>query len=213
METLKGIVANVDWQVENTLILRIKLKKQLEFEPGQFINLTYHDVTRSYSVCNFEKGNILELLIKMKPGGKMSELLKEMKAGEEVSIQGLFNESDFSGKKLLCLAGGSGQAAFVSLVRAVENGTLKKDVVTIFSSRKLSEVGFLNEMQNLTKVKVIITLTRESNKEYENGRISREMVKRYVKPGDYKLLICGPEGFTKAMGELFKEFEPHLMSW
>ena len=213
METLNGIVANVDWQSENTLILRIKLEKLLDFKPGQFINMTYHGVTRSHSVCNFEKGNLLELLVKMKPGGKMSELLKEMKAGEEVKVEGPFNEADFSGDKLLCLAGGSGQAAFMSLVRAVEDGKLKKDVVALFSSRRLSDIGFLNEIQNLKKVKVVITLTRDSNKDYEEGRISREMVDKYAKPKNYKLLICGPEGFTKAMGEMFKEFEPHLMSW
>lgn len=213
METVNGFVENINWSVKNTLTLRIKLEKNLDFKPGQFIQMTYKNVTRSYSVCNFERGDLLELLIKMKSGGEMSELLKEMKTGEEVNIQGLFNESDFSGDKLLCLAGGSGQAAFVSLVRAVESGQLNKDVVMIFSSRTLSEVGFLNEIQNLTKVKVIITLTREINKEHEEGRISREMVERHVNPEDYNLLICGPEGFTKAMGKLFEEFKPHLMSW
>lgn len=213
VETIKGIVANVHWQADNTLVLKVKLEKKMDFEIGQFIQLTYKDVTRNYSCCNFGEGNMLEMLIRVKPGGKMSGLLADMKAGEEVAVEGLFKEADFSKDKLLCIAGGSGQAAFMSLIRAVEEGAVDKDVVLFISSRKLEKVGFLEELRMLKKSKAVITLTRENREGCEEGRITLDMIKKHVDPEGYAIFICGPEEFTKSLGETLKEYKPHMMSW
>jgi NAD(P)H-flavin reductase len=212
VKAMKGEIAKLNWLSEESLEMKLKLEESVEFGVGQFVNLQYRGTTRSFTVCNHEPGDVLELFIRMKPGGEISGKLKGAKAGEAVEVKGPFAEADFKDNKLLCIGGGSGMAAFVALVRAVEQG-LDKEVVFFISARRLAEVGFRKELEGLEKSKVVITLTREEREGYPTGRINREFIEKHVKPGDYSIFICGPEKFTLAIGEALKEFKPHLMRW
>ncbi len=212
MEEQVGKVVSVNWQSKNTFYLLIKLENEMNFSPGKFINLTYKGTTRSYTVCNHKKSDILELFIKLKEGGEISEKFKTIKVGETTSIKGLFDEEKFEGKKIIGIGGGSGMAAFIALARSIESG-LDKELIFFGSSRKADEIAFPNELTKMKKVKVILTLTKEENPLFESGRICKEMIQKFVNPSGYEIHICGPEGFTKAMGEILKEYNPHLMMW
>ncbi len=212
VEAVKGRFAELKWLSDESLEARVKLEKPMQFAPGQFINLLYRGTERSYTVCNHRPGNLLEMFIRMKPGGEMSGKLKGARVGDPVEVKGPFVEARFEEKKLLCLSGGSGMAAFVALVRAVEEG-LDKEVVLFISARRLAEVGFREELERLRRSRVVITLTREEREGYHSGRINRELVEQHVDPAGYAIYICGPEPFTLALGEALKEFKPHLLRW
>ena len=209
---VKGTIAELNWLSEESLEVKVALEQEMEFGPGQFINLTFRGTTRSFTVCNHRPGDRLELFIRMKPDGEISGKLKTAKVGEDVEIKGPFPEAKLDDKKLLCIGGGSGMAAFVALVRAVEEG-LDKEVVLFISARRLAEVGFREELESLKRSRVIITLTREEREGYANGRINKEFIENHVNPADYSIFVCGPEKFTLAIGETLKEFKPHLMRW
>jgi NAD(P)H-flavin reductase len=209
---VKGKITELNWLSDESLEAKVKLEQEMEFGPGQFVNLDYKGTTRSFTVCNHKPGDVLELFIRMKPDGEISGKLKTAKAGEAVEVKGPFPEARFEGRKLLCIGGGSGMAAFVALVRAVEDG-LDKEVVLFISARRLAEVGFRKELESLKKSRVIVTLTREEREGYANGRIDREFIEKHLDPAGYGIFICGPEPFTVALGEALKEFKPHLMRW
>jgi len=212
MEEISGKVSLIDWQSETTLYLKIKMETPLEFEPGKFINLTYKGTTRSYTCCNFEPSDLLELFIRLKEGGEISEKFKTIKVGEDVLVKGLFDEVKFEGKKVMGIGGGSGMAAFISLARSIENGR-DNELIFFGSSRKANEIAFPDELMKMKKVKVILSLTREEKEGFETGRINRELIEKYCNPADYSIFICGPQPFTLSLGEALKEFKPHLMMW
>ena len=212
MEILKGEIASLIWQSPNTLYLNVKLEKSMELKIGKFVKLKYQGIERAYTICNQKKTDLLEIFIKLKEGGKMSEKLKTAKVGETMDVTGPFTEVEFKTKKILALGGGSGMAAFIALLRENEiKGD--RDIVAFFSAKKLVEVGFLEELLNLKKSKVIVTLTQEKVERYEHGRINREMVEKYADPSKYSIFVCGPKPFTVACGDMLKEFKPHLMMW
>ncbi|MBR9689969.1 MAG: hypothetical protein GOV01_03680 [Candidatus Altiarchaeota archaeon] len=212
MENFKGKIESLIWQHHNILYMIIKLEKKMNLEIGRFIKLNYKGVERSYTVCNFGNTDVLELFIKMKEGGEMSQKFEISEVGDEVSVTGPFKEADFSGKKIIGIGGGSGMAAFISLIRDAEKKK-DRDVVMFVSSKKLVEVGFLGELQKLKHSKAIITLTKEKSEGCESGRITKEMIIRHIDPKDYQIFICGPKSFTVAIGEILKEYKPHLMMW
>lgn len=212
VESIGGKIAELKWLSEESLEMRVNLETELPFGPGMFVNLKYNGTTRSFTACNHKPDDMLELFIRMKPGGEISGKLQNAKVGEPVEVVGPLPEVKFDSKKLLCIAGGSGMAAFVALARAVEEG-LEKELVLFISARRLAEVGFREELESLKKSRLIITLTREEREGYETGRIDRASVEKYAKPADYKIFICGPEAFTLAIGEALQEFRPHLMRW
>ncbi|MBR9680374.1 MAG: FAD-dependent oxidoreductase [Candidatus Altiarchaeota archaeon] len=212
MDVLKGEIASLVWQSPNTLYLNVKLEKPIELEVGKFVKLKYKEIERAYTICNQEKTNLLEIFIKLKEGGKMSEALKTAKVGDKMDVTGPFTEVEFKTNKILALGGGSGMAAFIALLRENEIKGDRK-IVAFFSAKKLVEIGFLEELLNLKKSKVIITLTQEKVEGHEHGRINREMVEKYVDPSKYSVFACGPKPFTIACGDMLKEFKPHLMMW
>ena len=58
------------------IFLRAPPTAKFEYLPGQYIDLTFQGVTRSYSIANAcSQGNVLELHIKYVEGGAMSSLL------------------------------------------------------------------------------------------------------------------------------------------
>jgi NAD(P)H-flavin reductase len=213
MDEIAGKVASIVWQADNTFYMTVSLEKELAFEPGKFINLTYKGVTRSYTCCNHKPGKILEMFIRLKEGGKMSALFEKMKAGDSVKVSGLFSEVDLSPKNIICIGGGSGAAAFISTARAVEEGLVKKNMVLFVSSRRLIETAYPGELARMKKVKTVVTLTREQVQGFESGRITPDLIRKYVDPKGYSIFVCGPQDFTTALGECLKEFSPKLMSW
>lgn len=212
MKSQKGKIASLIWQAKNTLYMIVQLKEPMELVIGKFVKLKYKDVERAYTVCNQEKTDMLEIFIKLKEGGKMSENFKMARVGDEMEVIGPFKEVEFKTKKVLAIAGGSGMAAFISLLRENEK-TRERKIMAFISAKRLIEVGFLGELLRLKKSKVIITLTREKVEGFESGRIDKKMIEKYVKPEDYTIFVCGPKNFTKAIGDMLKEYKPHLMMW
>ncbi len=207
---MKGRIASMIWQSRDTLYLIIRLEEELPLEGTQFIKLTYRGVTRAYTCCNPGPSDTLELFIRLKEGGKMSGLLESARPGEEVEVEGPFTEARIEGERLLLLAGGSGLAAFMSLLRRNELGG-GRDIALFVSAHRMVEVGFPGELLRMKNTKVVITLTREKG-EFEHGHLSREMVEKHTDL-DRTIYICGPRGFSSALKEQFEDRKPHVLSW
>lgn len=58
-----------------TLKLRTPPTAKIGFLPGQYINLHYKGVTRSYSIANSDESNGIELHVRNVPNGQMSSLI------------------------------------------------------------------------------------------------------------------------------------------
>jgi CDP-4-dehydro-6-deoxyglucose reductase, E3 len=73
-----------------TLVLRLPPNNLFIYLPGQYLDLTYKGVTRSYSIANApEAGGTLELHIRRFDGGEMSEhLFAEVPVNELMRING-----------------------------------------------------------------------------------------------------------------------------
>ncbi|MBJ5192071.1 2Fe-2S iron-sulfur cluster binding domain-containing protein, partial [Salmonella enterica subsp. enterica serovar Mbandaka] len=58
-----------------TLKLRTPPTAKIGFLPGQYVNLHYKGVTRSYSIANSDESNGIELHVRNVPNGQMSSLI------------------------------------------------------------------------------------------------------------------------------------------
>ena len=206
---MNGKIASVIWQAKNTLYLLIRLEQEMSISPGTFVNLTYKGTTRSYTCCNFQPTDTLELFIKLKEGGEMSGKLESAMVGEPVEVEGPFREPPVEGKRLLLIAGGSGLAAFIPYVRENELRG-ERDIVLFVSSKRLVEVGFLGELLRLQKSRAVITLTREEAEGFEHGHITREMVEKYTDL-NREVYACGSKAFAEAMAKQFEGAQ--VFSW
>lgn len=114
---------------EDVLRVRLRPEARFEFRAGQYLTLLRADgLARSYSVASLPREGLLELHVRLLPGGAMSGWLRtEARPGDAVRIQGPAGECFYvpgRPEQPLLLAGtGTGLAPLYGIVRdALEEG-------------------------------------------------------------------------------------------
>lgn len=123
---LAGRIAALEPVAEETMRLEIDVDEALHFEPGQYVRMRPPgaDQWRSYSMANASGSTRLVFYIRLVPGGAFSDwLAKQAKAGDELEVStahGSFFLRDEPRPRLF-VAGGTGLAPFLSMLRFIEN--------------------------------------------------------------------------------------------
>ena len=154
----KHKIIEVRHLTEFAFVVRLE-RNGLLFQTGQFIVLKVGNSVdqREYSVYSSERDDFLEILVREVEGGKISGKLKKLKPGDEIKIDGpfgffKFNPEQFSSKKFLFIATGTGISPFHSFVKtypelqyklihgvrfvneAYDHGDFEKDKITLCTS-------------------------------------------------------------------------------
>lgn len=113
-----------------SLKLRMPPTAKMGFLPGQYINLQYKGVTRSYSIANSNEADGVELHIRNVPNGQMSTLIfSDLQENTLMRIEGpcgtfFIRENE---RPLIFLAGGTGFAPVKSMVEhLVQNNSTRE---------------------------------------------------------------------------------------
>lgn len=202
-----------------SVTLKTPNRDELAFLPGQYVNIAVPgtDQTRSYSFSSAPDEEHLSFLVKMTPGGVMSEYLTERaKPGDELSFTGphgsfFLRETD---RPVLLLAGGTGLAPILSILRKMRACGSKRPAHLIYgvtTDDDLVETGAVNELaadiENLTwDYCVADPGSAAPNKGYVTKLIQDE----HLHGGDVAVYLCGPPPMVEAVREHFAAdgFEP-----
>jgi ferredoxin-NADP reductase len=164
-----------------------------------------YQAQRSYSIASAPEDNIVELLIERLDDGEVSPYLTdEIRVGDGLELRGpiggWFAWEFREGGPLLLVAGGSGIAPLMAMIRhrqAANNDTL---VRLLFSSRSYEDVIFREELERLAaedeSLEITHTLTRSAPPGWKgyDRRIDEEMLGEVAfSPGESPLaFVCGP---------------------
>lgn len=113
------------------LTLRLPPTAKMSFLPGQYINLQYKGVTRSYSIANSNEADGIELHIRNVINGQMSSLIfNELQVNALMRIEGpcgtfFIREND---RPIIFIAGGTGFAPVKSMVEYLVKKTISRDI-------------------------------------------------------------------------------------
>ena len=172
-------------------------------------------VTRAYSISSSPKEAVegkYTLTIKLVEGGLVSRfILDNWTVGTSVEVSAPSGTFEYQplrdAKKVICLAGGSGITPFLSMAKAIADGTEDFKLTILFGSRTEEQILFKEELEKLAeneKIEVVHVLSDEEKDGYENGFITAELIRKYA-GDDYSVFICGPEAMYRFLeGELAK---------
>lgn len=116
-------VASIDKRAQFAIFkFRLPPTAAFKYQPGQYINLSYQGVTRSYSIANADSNDGIELHIRRVSNGAMSELLfSDVAVNSLLRMDGpigtFFVRSDT--KPIIFLAGGTGFAPVKAMVESL----------------------------------------------------------------------------------------------
>ncbi|MBN3807632.1 2Fe-2S iron-sulfur cluster-binding protein [Paraburkholderia sp. Ac-20347] len=142
---LKGIVQSIDAPVKDVRIVRIKTNRLLEFSPGQFASLQIAPgIERHYSMASLAGDALLEFHIRVVPDGAFSgHVAHKLSPGDTLRISGPLGTSYLRRKHagpIVCVAGGTGLAPVLSIVRGALEGGHRDDIHLYFGVRSEADV-------------------------------------------------------------------------
>lgn len=184
--------------------------------PGQYCSIKVmqnglFSQEREYSVIETEKKDIIQFAVNLLDTGELSPKLHALKKGDEISISGpkgthfLLNGNEQS---YVCIAGGTGIAPFIGLLRNNRKMIKPKHITLLASFKSKADYLFQDELAKTDEyTKVIVTLTQGTPDNWTQlqGRINLETLIKVVN-GEVKdstrFYICGGSIFVENMRNL-----------
>jgi len=192
MNTTTAVDQHIVEKVRNlnssTYILKFS-RGGLEFTPGQHLNVGKKGSGqhREYSIYSGSDSDSIELLIKEVDDGMVSNQLRNLKRGEELSVKGpygffLTDIRPEKGEKLLFIASGTGIAPFHSYIRSNPGANYR----IIHGIRDMDEAY---DPEDYKKGRYF-TCTSRGQKGDFHGRITDYLLSGAEEPAD-KVYLCG----------------------
>ncbi len=204
-------LSNISINVVKFQLRRTGDDKTVKFDSGQFFDLEIPgtDITRSYSPANIaNKEGDLEFLIRIVDGGKFSTYLKEsVSVGQRLSVRGpsgVFGLKENGFTPRYFVAGGTGLAPILSMVRRMKEWEEPQKCIIYFGVNTETEIFYLNELDQLAAEMPTLKLRNcvwkySDDWQYEKGSVvdilRRDLQETGAKPDLY---LCGPPGMVDA---------------
>ncbi len=182
------------------------------FRAGQFVTLSCRAgesfLSRPYSVISSPREALegkLEIMVQRK-GIFSTFLIDEAAAGTEL-IAGepsgdFYFDSIRDRKHIVAIAGGSGVTPFLSMMKAIREGSEDFRLTLIYGARTRDHIPFDPEKFRGEGVEVIVVLSEEEAEGYRHGFITAGLLKEYI-DCDTSVFMCGPDAMYRFVrGEL-----------
>jgi ferredoxin-NADP reductase len=180
----------------------------LEFEPGQFVNVTVETpgnkrFRRAYSIASSPLDPELLLTVKRIEIGRLSEYLCHALApGDSLNIRGPYGRFVLHQdvQELVFIAAGSGIVPFRSMWRYVRQTRSRQNISLLYASKSARYVIYRNELDALGQAgyRVVHTFTRNDDPSWTgySRRIDPDMLVEFVQQFSKKFFyVCGPPEF------------------
>ena len=171
-----------------------------------------YQAERSYSIASAPDGTRVELTVVRIGDGEVSRYLTdELRPGDQIELRGpiggYFVWEPPLGGPLLLVAGGSGVAPLMAMIRLRVAARSNVDTRLLLSSRGWDDVIYREELQRLNggSLRVVHTLTATQPPGWTGyaRRVDAEMLAE-VGPGPAehpRVYVCGPTPFVEAVAE------------
>jgi ferredoxin-NADP reductase len=191
--------------------------------PGQHVDirLTAEDgyqAQRSYSIASPPEDELLALTVERVENGEVSPyLVGELRDGDRFEVRGpiggYFVWTVDAGAPLCLIAGGSGIAPLMAMLRHRDRQKVHIPASLLYSSRSLDDVIYRSELDTMvrcdTNLLVVYTLTRKQPQGWSGPRrrIDKALLAEacYSPDRNPKIFVCGPTSLVEEVARMLVE--------
>jgi len=193
---------------------------EISHRPGQYVQIQAPSpdgpVFRAYSISSpvYEK-NVVELIVRLVPGGIGSTYLHNLEEGEEVIFTGPYGEfrlDENPDTEIICVGGGCGMAPMKNIIHSLYSQSPDRKCRLFFGCRTTDDVFYLDEFRALSaehpNFSVVYALSdplREGEQwDGETGFIHLS-VDKHLEPGvKRQAFLCGPPLMIEAVKQVLE---------
>ncbi len=205
----------------NEVRLRLDDPPEISHRPGQYVQVQAPSpegpVFRAYSISSpVYEPNIVQLVVRLVPGGIGSTYLHNVKPGDTVNFTGPYGEfwlNEDPSVEIVCVGGGCGMAPMRNIIYTLYDRWPDRSCWLFFGCRTTRDIFYLDEFEELAKghsnFHVIYALSDKLGKDEkwdgETGFIHLA-VDKYLEPGIRRqAFLCGPPPMIEAVTRVLKE--------
>jgi NAD(P)H-flavin reductase len=201
------------------LKLSLPIHNTLKIKPGQFVNLTQQDLTRSYSIANNpQKDKFIELHIQKVQNGEMSNWLYDNSdIGDSLKIKGPFGtcvylESHLN-NALVLIGTGTGLAPLIGIIKQALANNHQGNITLFHGSRHINGLYLHQDLKNLASEHdnfiYYPCLSGESedrealqDENITQGRVNKIAMSTLTQFNSAKFYLCGHPDMVKNMKKM-----------
>ncbi|MFL6674409.1 MAG: 2Fe-2S iron-sulfur cluster-binding protein [Massilia sp.] len=198
---LKATVTAADRMTHDIVRLRLRTAKPLEYSPGQYATLQFTPQhVRPYSMAGLPGDDELEFHVRIVKDGLVSGYIdRELKIGDSVRVSGPLGTSYLRTRHegpMLCVAGGTGLAPVLSIVRAALASGMRNDIHVYVGVRSQRDIycmdtlsGLAERYPNLT-VHVVVA-EGSGDPALRSGIVTEAVARDWASLATWRAYLCG----------------------
>ncbi len=205
---IKASVLAIEPMTHDIRRLRLKLAKPLDFSPGQYATLQFGaGLVRPYSMANASGGDELEFHVRLVPDGRVTAYIENQLApGDAVRVSGPLGTAYLRRKHqgpMLCVAGGTGLAPVLSIVRGALAQGMRQPIHLYFGVRTQRDIYGLEWLEQLQRqhanlhVHVVVS-TGNADPRLRSGLLTDAFNSDWASLDGWRAYLCGAPPMVEA---------------
>lgn len=210
-KTLKAIVTAIDDATHDIKRLRLKPSKRMDCSPGQYAQLQFTPAhSRPYSMAGLCTDDEMEFHVRVVPGGQVSGYVAhQLKVGDTVKISGPLGSAYLRRKNtdpMLCVAGGTGLAPILSIVRGALHHGMRNDMHLYLGVRSARDVYGMEWLQALQcampNLQLHTVVASGGSAHHRQGLVTQAIAQDWTSLKGFRAYICGAPPMVEASTRL-----------
>jgi Na+-transporting NADH:ubiquinone oxidoreductase subunit F len=203
------------------IVLQLDDPADISQRPGQYVQVQAPSpdgpVFRAYSISSpAYEPNIVQLVVRLVPGGIGSTYLHTVKPGDAVNFTGPYGEfwlNEDPSTEIVCVGGGAGMAPMRNIIYTLYDRWPDRVCWLFFGCRTTRDIFYLKEFEELAKERpnfhVVYALSDELGEDEkwdgETGFIHLSVDKCLEAGVERQAFLCGPPLMIEAVTRVLKE--------
>lgn len=208
-----GVVA-IEALTHDIRRLVLKPAKPIEFSPGQYAQLQFTpEHIRPYSMAGLAGDAEMEFHVRVVPGGRVSGYVAQsLRPGDAVRVSGPLGSAYLRRQHdgpMLCVAGGTGLAPVLSILRGAVAQGMRNPVHLYVGARSPRDVYGLDELLALQRRHPAMTLhivaaSGGDPREQRCGLVTEAIAQDFARLTGWRAYLCGSPPMVEATAALVR---------
>ncbi len=229
VQLFQAVVESTRPLTHDTKEIRLRLREPdaIEHRPGQYVQVQAPSpdgpVWRAYSISSpVHEPHIVELVVRLVPGGIGSTYLHHLAEGDPVTFTGPFGEfrlTEETEREVVCVAGGCGMAPVKNIIETIYEREPARTCWLFFGCRTTADSFYYEKFRELAaahpNLHVVYALSEpgEEDRDWagETGFIHLSVDKHLDPEVPRQAFLCGPEPMIDAVTRVLEDkgLDPH----
>lgn len=212
---VKAEVVAIEDATHDIKRLILRPAKPLAFTPGQYATLQFApEHVRPYSMAGLPGDRDLEFHIRLVPDGRVTGYVaRELKVGHSVRVSGPLGTAYLRKKHtgpILCVAGGTGLAPVLSIVRGALTEGMANPIHVYFGVRSPADIYGAQWLADLAaahanlKVHIVVAMGNR-DPQLRSGLVTDAVVQDWSHLAGWRAYLCGAPPMVEAAAMLVRQ--------